>query len=165
MPALCRPVIEGGVGFDYRLSMAVPGELSQLCARPFRSQQMPIQRLILLPYPMSFRVPRSALKTCGSSCSRSTRTNSGIWATSASRSPTAAMAKSRSRMPNRMTRHSSVTRCVDERRSFLPFLPPTDCLACYPFVIRDLRLERQTPNAECLQTLAFWLMDKEMYTK
>ncbi|CAD6926917.1 unnamed protein product [Tilletia controversa] len=24
MPALCRPVIEGGVGFDYRLSMAVP---------------------------------------------------------------------------------------------------------------------------------------------
>jgi len=26
MPALCRPVSEGGVGFDYRLSMAVPGE-------------------------------------------------------------------------------------------------------------------------------------------
>lgn len=26
MPALCRPVEEGGVGFDYRLSMAVPGE-------------------------------------------------------------------------------------------------------------------------------------------
>jgi 1,4-alpha-glucan branching enzyme len=24
MPALCRPVAEGGVGFDYRLSMAVP---------------------------------------------------------------------------------------------------------------------------------------------
>ena len=24
MPALCRPVFEGGVGFDYRLSMAVP---------------------------------------------------------------------------------------------------------------------------------------------
>jgi 1,4-alpha-glucan branching enzyme len=24
MPALCRPVPEGGVGFDYRLSMAVP---------------------------------------------------------------------------------------------------------------------------------------------
>jgi 1,4-alpha-glucan branching enzyme len=24
MPALCRPVSEGGVGFDYRLSMAVP---------------------------------------------------------------------------------------------------------------------------------------------
>jgi 1,4-alpha-glucan branching enzyme len=24
MPALCRPVQEGGVGFDYRLSMAVP---------------------------------------------------------------------------------------------------------------------------------------------
>lgn len=24
MPALCRPVKEGGVGFDYRLAMAVP---------------------------------------------------------------------------------------------------------------------------------------------
>jgi 1,4-alpha-glucan branching enzyme len=24
MPALCRPVHEGGVGFDYRLSMAIP---------------------------------------------------------------------------------------------------------------------------------------------
>lgn len=24
MPALCRPVAEGGVGFDYRLAMAVP---------------------------------------------------------------------------------------------------------------------------------------------
>ena len=24
MPTLCRPVQEGGIGFDYRLSMAVP---------------------------------------------------------------------------------------------------------------------------------------------
>ena len=24
MPTLCRPVPEGGVGFDYRLSMAIP---------------------------------------------------------------------------------------------------------------------------------------------
>ena len=24
MPALCRPVAEGGTGFDYRLAMAVP---------------------------------------------------------------------------------------------------------------------------------------------
>ena len=24
MPALCRPVSEGGVGFDYRLGMAIP---------------------------------------------------------------------------------------------------------------------------------------------
>lgn len=24
MPALCRPVREGGIGFDYRLAMAVP---------------------------------------------------------------------------------------------------------------------------------------------
>lgn len=24
MPTLCRPVAEGGVGFDYRLSMAIP---------------------------------------------------------------------------------------------------------------------------------------------
>jgi len=24
MPALCRPVEEGGIGFDYRLGMAIP---------------------------------------------------------------------------------------------------------------------------------------------
>jgi len=24
MPALCRPVYEGGIGFDYRLAMALP---------------------------------------------------------------------------------------------------------------------------------------------
>jgi len=24
MPALCRPVDEGGIGFDYRLAMALP---------------------------------------------------------------------------------------------------------------------------------------------
>ncbi len=24
MPALCRPVTEGGLGFDYRLGMAIP---------------------------------------------------------------------------------------------------------------------------------------------
>lgn len=24
MPALCRPVREGGIGFDYRLAMAIP---------------------------------------------------------------------------------------------------------------------------------------------
>ena len=24
MPALCRPVDEGGIGFDYRLGMAIP---------------------------------------------------------------------------------------------------------------------------------------------
>ena len=24
MPALCRPVFEGGTGFDYRLAMALP---------------------------------------------------------------------------------------------------------------------------------------------
>jgi 1,4-alpha-glucan branching enzyme len=24
MPALCRPVPEGGMGFDYRLGMAIP---------------------------------------------------------------------------------------------------------------------------------------------
>ena len=24
MPALCRPVSEGGAGFDYRLGMAIP---------------------------------------------------------------------------------------------------------------------------------------------
>lgn len=24
MPALCRPIDEGGIGFDYRLGMAIP---------------------------------------------------------------------------------------------------------------------------------------------
>ena len=24
MPTLCRPVSEGGIGFDYRLAMAIP---------------------------------------------------------------------------------------------------------------------------------------------
>eukprot|EP00794_Sanderia_malayensis_P016943 gene16943-18650_t len=30
MPALCRPVLEGGVGFDYRLGMAIPDEWIKL---------------------------------------------------------------------------------------------------------------------------------------
>lgn len=33
MPGLCRPVEEGGVGFDYRLSMAVPGKCLLLLSR------------------------------------------------------------------------------------------------------------------------------------
>lgn len=32
MPTLCRAVAEGGVGFDYRLAMAIPGEPSA-CSR------------------------------------------------------------------------------------------------------------------------------------
>lgn len=30
MPTLCRPVWEGGVGFDYRLAMAIPDKWIQL---------------------------------------------------------------------------------------------------------------------------------------
>lgn len=30
MPTLCRPVSEGGVGFDYRLAMAIPDKWIQL---------------------------------------------------------------------------------------------------------------------------------------
>ena len=30
MPALCRPVKEGGMGFDYRLGMAIPDKWIQL---------------------------------------------------------------------------------------------------------------------------------------
>jgi 1,4-alpha-glucan branching enzyme len=30
MPALCRPVLEGGLGFDYRLNMAIPDKWIQL---------------------------------------------------------------------------------------------------------------------------------------
>jgi len=29
MPALCRPISEGGVGFDYRLGMAIPDKWIQ----------------------------------------------------------------------------------------------------------------------------------------
>jgi len=34
MPALCRPVTEGGQGFDYRLAMAIPDlwvKVSRFC--------------------------------------------------------------------------------------------------------------------------------------
>jgi len=30
MPTLCRPVSEGGVGFDYRLGMAIPDKWIEL---------------------------------------------------------------------------------------------------------------------------------------
>lgn len=30
MPALCRPVAEGGGGFDYRLAMAIPDKLIKM---------------------------------------------------------------------------------------------------------------------------------------
>lgn len=31
MPALCRPVEEGGGGFDYRLAMAIPDMWIKVC--------------------------------------------------------------------------------------------------------------------------------------
>lgn len=31
MPALCRPVNEGGGGFDYRLGMAIPDKWISVC--------------------------------------------------------------------------------------------------------------------------------------
>jgi len=31
MPALCRPVFEGGTGFDYRLAMALPDMWIKVC--------------------------------------------------------------------------------------------------------------------------------------
>lgn len=31
MPALCRPIDEGGVGFDYRLTMAIPDKWIKVC--------------------------------------------------------------------------------------------------------------------------------------
>lgn len=32
MPALCRPVPEGGQGFDYRLAMAIPDKWIKVCS-------------------------------------------------------------------------------------------------------------------------------------
>ena len=34
MPALCRPVTEGGQGFDYRLAMAIPDLWVKVSAMP-----------------------------------------------------------------------------------------------------------------------------------
>lgn len=31
MPTLCRPVAEGGAGFDYRLAMAIPDIWIKVC--------------------------------------------------------------------------------------------------------------------------------------
>ena len=31
MPTLCRPIAEGGAGFDYRLAMAIPDVWIKVC--------------------------------------------------------------------------------------------------------------------------------------
>jgi hypothetical protein len=33
MPALCRPIDEGGIGFDYRLGMAIPDKWIEVSKR------------------------------------------------------------------------------------------------------------------------------------
>lgn len=35
MPALCRPVTEGGEGFDYRLGMAIPDKWIEVISTVF----------------------------------------------------------------------------------------------------------------------------------
>ncbi len=35
MPALCRPVEEGGLGFDYRLAMAIPDQWIKVKTNPY----------------------------------------------------------------------------------------------------------------------------------
>lgn len=37
MPGLCRPVAEGGLGFDYRLGMAIPDKWIELVRRICRT--------------------------------------------------------------------------------------------------------------------------------
>ena len=32
MPTLCRPLAEGGAGFDYRLAMAIPDVWIKVCS-------------------------------------------------------------------------------------------------------------------------------------
>ena len=32
MPGLCRPISEGGTGFDYRLGMAIPDRWIKVCS-------------------------------------------------------------------------------------------------------------------------------------
>ena len=35
MPALCRPIDEGGIGFDYRLGMAIPDKWIEVSSKCF----------------------------------------------------------------------------------------------------------------------------------
>lgn len=35
MPTLCRPLAEGGAGFDYRLAMAIPDVWIKVCSISF----------------------------------------------------------------------------------------------------------------------------------
>jgi len=38
MPTLCRPLAEGGAGFDYRLAMAIPDVWIKVCKIFIRNQ-------------------------------------------------------------------------------------------------------------------------------
>lgn len=96
MPALCRPVKEGGVGFDYRLSMAVPGKSKLKHAKVSRTELT-----VFLPFD---------LQTCGSSCSRRREMKTGTLATLPSRSQIVDIWRSPSPTPSRMTKLSWATR-------------------------------------------------------
>jgi hypothetical protein len=39
MPTLCRPLAEGGAGFDYRLAMAIPDVWIKVCQIVFRTKK------------------------------------------------------------------------------------------------------------------------------
>jgi 1,4-alpha-glucan branching enzyme len=45
MPALCRPVSEGGGGFDYRLGMAIPDKWIQLL-KEYKDEDWSIGNLV-----------------------------------------------------------------------------------------------------------------------
>ena len=47
MPTLCRPISEGGAGFDYRLAMAIPDVWIKVCMTYFKGQLI---ECILLTY-------------------------------------------------------------------------------------------------------------------
>jgi len=85
MPALCLPVPIGGVGFDYRLAMAIPDMVP-----PFMT--------------------RNLISCSGSRFSRRQMTISGTWATYATHLPTDDTERKRLHMLNLMTKRTLSSR-------------------------------------------------------
>ena len=49
MPGLCRPISEGGTGFDYRLGMAIPDRWIKVCSLPKKKNKVVISIVVIVP--------------------------------------------------------------------------------------------------------------------